>query len=72
MTPKEEFDKLIRKEVRELLKRQVYFSREILALISQNFSMKRKLIIQSQKLKILKEKLKELTARIEITKKRKS
>ena len=69
MTPKEEFDKLIRKEVRELLRRQVYFSREILTLISQNFSMKRKLISQGLKLKTLQAQLQELTKRIEVRKK---
>jgi len=69
MTDKEKFDQLIRKEVRELLKRQVYFSREILTLISQNFSMKKKLVVQGQKLKTLKGQFAELATLIEERKK---
>jgi translation elongation factor EF-Tu-like GTPase len=60
MSAEEEFNKLVRKEVRELLKRHVYFSQEILALISQNFGLKRKLDKREKQIKLLAKKFKEL------------
>jgi len=60
MTPKEKLDALIRKEVRELLKRHVYFSQEILTLVSQNFHLKKRLSLHNKKLQRLTKKVRRL------------
>ncbi len=69
MTPKEEFDQLIREEVRELLKRQIYFSREVLSLARENYELKGKIVEQGLQLKKLGTQLQELTKIIEVRKK---
>ena len=69
MTPKERFEALIRKEVRELLKRHVYFSREILSLACENYDLKRRLAQQGLQLKLLKARFEEITEMIEVRKK---
>lgn len=72
MTHKEKFEALIRKEVRELLKRHVFFSRELVSLACENYELKRKLIDLGLKLKKLQAQLQELTKRKELKKKSES
>ncbi len=69
MTPKEEFEKLMRKEVRELLKRQIYFSREVMSFARENFELKERLAEQGLKLIKLQTQLQELATLLETRKK---
>jgi len=55
MTP--EFDEDTRKEVQELIERQTFFTIEILALMNENFELKKKLLLQGQEIELLNKKI---------------
>ena len=55
MTP--EFDEATRKEVQDLIERQVFFTTEILSLMNENFDLKKKLVLQGLEIELLNRKI---------------
>ena len=49
-----------KEEVRDLLKRQVLFSRDILSLVSQNFELKEELATKNKQIKLIGQKVNKL------------
>jgi len=69
MNEKDKFDELIRKEVKDLLKRQIYFSREILSLAVENNELKKKIAKQKEQLELVVQNYQKLKSLIKKYKK---